>query len=62
MELMLKLLLLRHGKDHKHIHGLVGLSLALPKEVQESLSATYRDSLQRIKYGLFAVRGKKPQE
>ena len=48
LELMLKLLLLRNGKDDKHLHGLVGLSLALPKEVQESLSATYRDSLQRI--------------
>ena len=62
LELMLKLLLSRHGKDDKHIHGLVGRSLALPKEVQESLSATYRDSLQGIKYGLFAVKGKKPQE
>ena len=59
---MRKLLLLRNGKDSKHIHGLVGLYRALPKEVQESLGATYRDSLQRNKYGLFAVNGKKPQE
>ena len=55
---MLKLLLLRNGKDDKHIHGLVGLYLALPKKVHESLSATERDSLQGIQYGLFAVREK----
>ena len=59
---MRKLLLLRHGKDDQHLYELVERSLALPKEVHASLSATYRDSLQGIQYELFAVRGKKPQE
>ena len=55
LELLLKLLSLRHGKGYKKDHGLARLYRELPEPVQKSLRATYRDSRQDNEFRLIAV-------
>ena len=55
LELLLKLLSLRHGKGYEKDHGLARLYRELPESVQKSLRATYRDSRRENEFGLIAV-------